>query len=179
LIGPRQVVIYLCLAVVVSWTLLIHPFSKGNPNSVIKAAIGLALIGGTCIWLGPIIVFRGTVLVELLCDMAVLVAYGLVLFVLSRLGQGFLRPSRKPAANQRQVLLLLPFCYLLTGSMSSGGYPHGLCGPIAFLFLLLPLVFPAVFERGWFRSSFFVLTGLMAISGMTWKVWDPISWNNY
>src|SRR5208337_3891393 len=61
----------------------------------------------------------------------------------------------------------------------SGGYPLGLCGPIAFLFLLLPLVFPAVFERGWFRSSFFVLTGLMAISGMTWKVWDPISWNNY
>ena len=175
LIGPRMFLVYRSLGVVAIWTLLIRPFSKADPNSTIKAVVGFALIAGVLIWRGLI----GSWAIELLIDLLIVGYYGLALFVLYTLRRGFLRPGRKPATNQRQVLLLLPFGYLLAGSLSSGGYPRGLCGPIAFLFLLLPIVFPAVFERGWFKSSFLVLAGLMTISGIASKVRDPISWHDY
>ncbi len=175
--GPRQLIIYCMLAFIASWVLLVRPASVSNPNSIIRAIVGFSLIGGASWYLGR---FLGSQwLIEIPSDVLIIASYGLALYVLFVQAQDLFRPSGRTLLRHRQVLMLLPFAWLISLSMSSGSYPHGLAKGVAFLLLLSPMVFPNLYERVHFRSSLLTLMALLAIAGTCFRIQDPISWNDY
>jgi hypothetical protein len=119
---------------------------------------------------------NGSLLVTLLV-LWVLIAHGLALVVLYRAVRGAV--WQYPGTGRREVVLLIPFGLLLSGSMSSGGYPYGLYLPIAFLILLLPAVLPAVFENRALATFLVCLAGLMAMSAAYSRAANPVSWHSF
>ncbi len=176
-IVPRLLICVACLAAAASWAVLVRRVPKSARNSVIKSLVGLIFLGGTVVWVVPQILQGRDQVIESLLPLWVLLALGIALFAICKVPFVLFGPGGK--ACPKIILLLLPVAVLLSGAMSSGGYPHGLVAPIAIFALLLPIVFPVVFERALFRSAFLALAVLMTLSVVRVKVSDPVGWNAY
>jgi hypothetical protein len=105
--------------------------------------------------------------------------YVVALIVVWRVMLLRLNPDRDSSSNRKQIILLLPFGLLLSGSMSSGGVHLGLYTPVSFFILLLPVIFPSMFEKRALRSGYLAIAVLMTISGVYFRYMNPASWNNY
>ncbi len=167
-----------CMVAAACWTWLVAPFSRADrPRSTIKAAAGLALLAGAIGLLWPVIQ-NGDVIVTL-SAVWVIAEYGIVFFLVYRIGLESLRAHCTAITNPKRVIFFLPFALLLAGSLSSAGYHFGLYSQIAFLILVVVVLFPALFEMRWLRSCFLVIATLMAVSGAYSKVLNPASWHSY
>ncbi len=167
-----------CTVAAASWTWLVTPFPRADrPRSTIKAAAGSALLAGAVALLWPVIQ-NGDVIVTL-SALWVIAEYGIVFFLVYRIGLESLRVSGTAITNPKRVILFLPFALLLAGSLSSAGYHFGLYSQIAFLIVAVVVLFPALFETKWLRSCFLVIAALMAVSGAYSKVINPASWHSY
>ena len=175
---PQLMTVLYCGAAAASWTWLIAPFSPAErPRSTIKATVGLGLLAGATVMLWPAIQ-NGDVIVTL-SALWVIAAYGIVFFLVYRMALEALRVRGTSIANPQRIILFLPFALLLAGSMSSAGYHFGLYAPIAFLILVVVVLFPAPFEKRSLRSCFLVIAALMAVSGAYSKTINPASWHSY
>jgi len=170
--------VLVCGAAVASWTCLVAPSSRADrARSAIKATVGFGLLAGAVALLWPVI--QNGDLIVTLSAVWVIADYGIVFFLVYRIGLESLQAADPAIADPKRVLFFLPFALLLTGSMSSAGYHFGLYAPIALLILALVVVFPAVFEKRWLRSCFLVIAALMAVSGACRKAANPASWHSY
>jgi len=159
------------------WVFLVRPiFLAASPANLLKLAAGAALILLPIPWLGhnlvdavPTIVFPAV---------GALLAYALALAIVLR----FLLHRFAPAAppwNPREILLLIPLGQLASGSMSSGGSPIGLNGPLAMLILLLPVASPVRVRREPARAFIFALLALLALDCAACKYRSPFLWHSY
>ena len=165
-----------CAGAAASWIWLLASCSDlRKPGSLIKATCALGVLAAAAIMLWPTIP-NGDVIVTL-SAICVIAGYAFALFLLYRLVSAPFRGTS--VADPKRVILFLPFSLLLTGSMSSAGYHFGLYEPIAFLILTVIVVFPALSERKWVRSSVLFLAALMAVSGAYYKTLNPASWHTY
>ena len=159
------------------WVFLIRPFLRSaSPASLFKLGAGAALVLLPIPWLGhnlvdavPTVVFPA---------LGALLAYALALaiilrFLLHRFAQA------KHSWNPREILLLIPLGQLVSGSMSSGGSPIGLNGPLAMLILLLPVASPVRLRREPARAFVFALLALLAVDCAACKYRSPFLWHSY
>jgi hypothetical protein len=160
------------------WVFLIRPFFLTRaPGNLLKLLAGVALILLPFLWLGYHLVDSFPVLA--FPPLGVLLAYALGLAVVLRtLGQKFLADTAHPW-NPREILLLIPLGQLASGSMSSGGSPLGLNGPLAIILLLLPIASPIRLKREAARAYAFALLGLLALDGAAFKYRVPFQWHSY
>lgn len=172
------VVILLVFVTVASWTFLVQPsFRAGDRRLRRRAILGVVAICASVYLLIPSLTQGGIIVV--LTAVFVPLFYVLALLVTFRLFRKLVAGNWRSNRIYKEVVIFLPFALLLAGALSSGGVHLGLYGPIAFLSLILPVIFPAAFRRRWLKSSFLVTIGLMAISGASAKVLDPASWQSY
>jgi hypothetical protein len=156
---------------------LIRPFFLvRTPANLLKLAIGTALILLPIPWIGhnlvdavPTIVFPAV---------GTLLAYTLTLILILRFSLHRFAPATH-SWNPREVLLLIPLGQLASGSMSSGGSPIGLNGPLAMLILLLPLASPIRLRRQPARAFVFTLLALLAADCAACKYRSPFLWHSY
>jgi hypothetical protein len=163
-------------AVPLSWVFLIGPFMHDKrPSGTIRAFLGLVVAGYVLYSLQGGIVDGA--IVNTVSAGWVLLAYALAVLIIFRLAAS---AWRQPSSEERRsIILLLPIVLLVAGSTSSGGHHFGLYAPIYFIVLLLPVVFPQVFERKKLTQGFLALLLLIAVSAIAFRSIDPASWNNY
>jgi hypothetical protein len=172
------VLIAYTLGAALVWVTLIRPFWRtGLPGNLLRSIAGAILILLPFHYLGYHLVDSIPTLA--FPPLGVLVAYAIGLAVIVRaLGQRFVADTLHPW-NSREILLLIPLGQLASGSMSSGGSPIGLNGPLAILLLLLPIASPIRLRREPVRAFAYAVLTLLAIACASYKYRVPFQWHSY
>jgi hypothetical protein len=166
------------LAATLAWVTLVRPIwhTRGR-NELLKLCAGALVIllpltyfaRGLAEWI-PVIVFP---------SLGALLAYALALVALLRLlFQKSLAGSSSPW-NPHEILLLIPLGQLVSGSMSSGGSPLGLNGPLGMIILLLPIASPIRLKRKTAQAFALTLVATLAVLCAVYKYHYPYVWHSY
>jgi hypothetical protein len=119
---------------------------------------------------------------KLIIDVAavgVFLIFGLTAFAVISSGIKLSRARLHYAANNREILILIPCGQLASGAMSSGGSHIGLYGPLAITIVLLPIVFPAAFRHLVLRGFTVAIAAMLALHIATFKWHTPYLWYTY
>ena len=88
--------------------------------------------------------------------------------------------TRKLASfNTLHLLLFFPGLQLLAGAMTSGVNILEAFPPVAFLFLVLPLALPGIFEPAPPRNAYLVLATTLILCSAIYKTRIPYSWHHF
>jgi hypothetical protein len=166
------------LAATLAWVTLVRPFwqTRGSRDP-------LKLCAGALIILLPLMYFARSlpewIPVIVFPSLGALLAYALGAVALLRLlFQKSLVGSSTPW-NPHEILLLIPLGQLVSGSMSSGGSPLGLNGPLGIIILLLPIASPIRLKRETAKAFVLTLIATLAILCAVYKYHYPYSWHSY
>ncbi len=166
------------LAIALAWAFLLRPLiRRRGRREFVMAAIGILLILLPLRWL-----YLPSLNIDMVMSfsaLAVLVAYGFSLVILTRLLRWMLRPGGGNGWDRREILLLVPLGQLASGSMSSGGTHLGLYGPVGLLVVLLPICAPIQIKAEWARATLIALAALVLCSAVNYRFHTPYSWHTY
>ena len=166
------------LGAIFSWVFLVRPaWQDRQPRSLVKASIGAILIVLPALYFGHYLV--DSVPIVVFPPLGVLAAYALGLAIVVRVLCHWLAPAAIPTWNPREILLIIPLGQMMSGSMSSGGSPLGMSGPLAIMILLLPVAFPSRPRRESVRAFAVAVLALLAVGCAAQKYRVPYSWHSY
>jgi hypothetical protein len=110
---------------------------------------------------------------------AVLLLYGLCAIVVALFLRWQFTPRHRYAWDRREILLLIPFGQLASGSMSTGASHIGLYGPLGVMIVLLAICPPIRFTFEWPRTCLLVVAALLMFCAVFVKSFVPYSWHTY
>jgi hypothetical protein len=160
------------------WQFLLRPLgTRRQPVDLLKAAIGVALILGSALYMRK----------YLLDDFFMISFTTLTVFALYFLGcQSFLRflrweipPGHHHHWNRLEILFLIPLGQLISMATSSGGFHYGNYSTTATLMILLPIVFPEKIRSNSIQTILTVVVAYLLCFGVAYKVKIPYSWHSY
>jgi hypothetical protein len=88
-------------------------------------------------------------------------------------------PGHSYAWDRREILLLIPFGQLASGSMSTGASHIGLYGPLGVMIVLLAICPPIRFKFEWPRTCLLLVAALLMFCAVFVKSIVPYAWHTY
>jgi hypothetical protein len=170
-------------AVALIWGLMVRPQLRQRPQRrhLAVAALGVFLLA-LLLWqlyFASRNILLDILLLASLSAFAVILAYGLGVWVFARFLSSSLKPTHISTWDRREILLLIPLGQLASGSMSSGGSHIGLYAPLGILIVVLSICSPIHLRARWLRDSLAALALLLSLTTLSFKIRRPFSWHTY